>query len=284
MILTNCSHDPTSYKKQKNNFFGSAFGFSETKLSDTDYIISFKGNNDSKLEVVADYALLRSAEVAKFSNFKYFHMEREDQSYEILNTAICNSYTFTCIPVNTKFPIATNVIKLVSDDSVSKKNPTQQNLYDAELLIKKIREKYNITTIPIPFDINRKSLLPIKLPAIPEDGYATVYVVRPKLEGMLIRFNVFLDDQEKESEMGYTRGRQYIYFNVKAGNHTIFSQAENLASIDIKAKSKEVIIIIQETRTGSLTVANNLKRVTEIEAREYMKNTKLGTIKKIKKD
>ena len=48
-----------------------------------------------------------------------------------------------------------------------------------------------------------------QLPKLPEQGKAIVYVVRPSSVGGLIRFNVFVDDQEASSEMGYTRGNQY---------------------------------------------------------------------------
>jgi len=53
-----------------------------------------------------------------------------------------------------------------------------------------------------------------QLPKLPEPNKAIVYVVRPSPLGGLIRFNVFVDDQEAQSEMGYTKSSQYIYFNV----------------------------------------------------------------------
>src|SRR5213080_2324074 len=63
--------------------------------------------------------------------------------------------------------------------------------------------------------------------AVSEKGL--IYVVRPSNVGTAVRFNVFLDDQEANSEMGYTRGNQYIYFYVTPGTHTINSKAENWA-------------------------------------------------------
>lgn len=43
--------------------------------------------------------------------------------------------------------------------------------------------------------------------------------MRPSSLGGLIRFNAFLNDQEENSEMGYARGSQYIYFSVPPGDH-----------------------------------------------------------------
>jgi hypothetical protein len=39
----------------------------------------------------------------------------------------------------------------------------------------------------------------------------------PLTRNIEIRFNVFVDDQEADSEMGYTIGNQYIYFNLTEG-------------------------------------------------------------------
>ena len=51
----------------------------------------------------------------------------------------------------------------------------------------------------------KAEVLEYQLPKLPEEGKAIVYVVRPSSLGGLIRFNVFGDNQEPESEMGYTR-------------------------------------------------------------------------------
>jgi hypothetical protein len=48
------------------------------------------------------------------------------------------------------------------------------------------------------------------LPKLPEPGMAIVYVVRPSHLGGMVRFNVFLDDKQAPSEMGFNRGSQYI--------------------------------------------------------------------------
>lgn len=65
-----------------------------------------------------------------------------------------------------------------------------------------------------------------QLPKLPEPGKCIVYVVRPSSLGGLVRFNVFRDDQEANSEMGYTRSSQYIHFNIPPGDHKVYSRAE----------------------------------------------------------
>ena len=121
------------------------------------------------------------------------------------------------------------------------------------------------------------------LPVKEEDGSALVYVVRPSSLGGLIRFNVFLDDKEAESEMGYTRGSQYIYFHVSPGPHQISSKAENWADVTIDAKSDELIFIKQDTQMGFIMARNQISQIDIVEGKYHVKHTKLGTIIKIRK-
>ena len=80
-------------------------------------------------------------------------------------------------------------------------------------------------SLPTP-DRMKAEIAEYHLPKLPEAGKAIVYVVRPTSVGGLIRFNVFVNDKEPQSEMGYTRGSQYIYFNLTPGDHQILSKAE----------------------------------------------------------
>lgn len=121
-----------------------------------------------------------------------------------------------------------------------------------------------------------------ELPALPEEGKAIVYMVRPATVGTLIRFNVFVDDKEAESEMGYTRGQQYIYFNLEPGDHQILSKAENWAETNVIANAGDIIFIQQEPSLGILMARNSLFKLQEYEGKYHVKNLELGTI--IKKD
>jgi hypothetical protein len=121
------------------------------------------------------------------------------------------------------------------------------------------------------------------LPAKADKNNALVYVVRPSQIGTLIRFNVFLDDKEDASEMGYTRGSNFIYFSAKPGEHKILSKAENWAEISIKAKVGEIVFIKQNPTFGFIMARNNIEIIDELEGKYHIKNSSLGTILKEKK-
>lgn len=137
------------------------------------------------------------------------------------------------------------------------------------------------TSLPPPAEM-KAAVADFKLPALPEEGKALVYMVRPASIGTLIRFNVFVDDQEPESEMGYTRGQQYIYFNLEPGDHQILSKAENWAETNVSANAGDIIFIQQEPSMGILMARNSLFKLQDYEGKYHVKNLKLGTI--IKKD
>ena len=122
-----------------------------------------------------------------------------------------------------------------------------------------------------------------QLPKLPEPGKAIVYVVRPANVGALIRFNVFLDDQEANSEMGYTRGNQYIYFNVSPGDHKIFSKAENWADTSISVAAGDIIFIRQDASMGFIMAENSLQRIDEVTGKYDVKWLHVGTLIKADK-
>jgi len=117
-----------------------------------------------------------------------------------------------------------------------------------------------------------------QLPKQPDPGKALVYVVRPSGQGGLIRFNVFVDNQEAASEMGYTRGSQYIYFHVAQGDHKIYSKAENWAEAQISAKAGEVIFIQQEPAMGIIMARNSISKIEEYQGKYHVKKLEPGTI------
>lgn len=107
-----------------------------------------------------------------------------------------------------------------------------------------------------------------------------VYVVRPSSVGTLVRFNVFLDDQEANSEMGYTRGNEYIYFYVTPGSHTINSKAENWADLKVDVRAGEVVYVKQEVDMGFVMARNSLTKLSDVEGRYLVKDASLGTVAK----
>lgn len=122
-----------------------------------------------------------------------------------------------------------------------------------------------------------------QLPKLPDPGKAIVYVVRPSSLGGLIRFNVFVNDQEATSEMGYTRSSQYIYFSLPPGEHKIYSKAENWAEILVSAKSGDIIFIQQEPTLGVIMARNNIFKLEDYQGKYHVKNLTVGTIIKTEK-
>lgn len=122
-----------------------------------------------------------------------------------------------------------------------------------------------------------------QLPKLPEQGKAIVYVVRPSSVGGLIRFNVFVDDQEASSEMGYTRGSQYIYFSLPPGEHKIYSKAENWAETLVSAKAGDIIFIQQVASMGIIMARNDIFKLEDYQGKYHVKTLTVGTIIKSEK-
>lgn len=137
-------------------------------------------------------------------------------------------------------------------------------------------------TLPSP-EVMRAETQSYSLPRLPEKDKAIIYVVRPSSLGTFIRFNVFLNDQEANSEMGFTRGTQYIYFNVNPGKHKIYSKAENWAETDVDAKSGDIIFIQQEPAMGVIMARNNIFKIDELQGKYNVKTLTPGTILKSEK-
>jgi hypothetical protein len=134
-------------------------------------------------------------------------------------------------------------------------------------------------TLPSP-EVMRAETARYNLPRLPDPGKAIVYVVRPSGLGGLVRFNVFVNDQEPASEMGYTRASQYIYFMVPPGEHKILSKAENWAETHISAKANDIIFIQQEPSMGLIMARNEIFKLQEYEGKYHVKTLALGTILK----
>ena len=137
-------------------------------------------------------------------------------------------------------------------------------------------------SVPTP-EVMKSETAGFTLPKLPEQGKAIVYVVRPSGLGGLIRFNVFLNDQEPNSEMGFNRGSQYIYFNVPPGEHKLLSKAENWAEISFSAKAGDIIFVQQDTSMGIIMARNSLSMIEELPGKYHVKTLTLGTILKADK-
>lgn len=120
-----------------------------------------------------------------------------------------------------------------------------------------------------------------QLPVQPAPGRALVYVVRPSHLGTLVRFNVFLGDQADSSELGFTRGGEYLHFELPAGEHKLWSKAENWAELVLQARAGEVLFVEQEASMGFLMARNTLKPLDDVAGRFHVKQLKPGTTIKL---
>ena len=134
-------------------------------------------------------------------------------------------------------------------------------------------------SMPAP-EAMRAAIAGFELPKPAPAGQAMIYVVRPAYVGGLVRFNVFVDDQEDASEIGYTRARQYIYFALTPGAHKLFSKAENWAEIALTVQAGDIVFVEQQTGMGFIMARNSLARLDDITGRYHVKNLELGTLLK----
>ncbi len=116
-----------------------------------------------------------------------------------------------------------------------------------------------------------------QLPRSPAEGKALIYVVRPSWVFGLVPFGVYVDGKEAASRIGHNRTRQYIYFDLEPGEHTIYSKASNWSEIYVNAKAGETIFIEQEQNAF---VTSNLLKLSEDAGKYRIKNAKLGKINK----
>ena len=66
--------------------YGGRGGYSEKKLSDNKFKISFSGNIYTRRYKANDFALLRSAEIADQNNFKFFKIDSNSKIYGLSST------------------------------------------------------------------------------------------------------------------------------------------------------------------------------------------------------
>lgn len=150
------------------------------------------------------------------------------------------------------------------------------------LLVAALVAMTGCASLPSP-EVMKAETATYQLPKTPEAGKAIVYVVRPSGLGGLVRFNVFVDDQEAPSEVGYTRSSQYIYFNLAPGEHKIYSKAENWAELQVKAAAGDIIYIQQEPSMGLIMARNSIFKLEDYQGKYQVKKLTIGTILKAEK-
>jgi len=132
LLFSGCAG--TSYRKATS---WTPYGYSDTKKSNNTYYITFKASNLTTLEKVEDYTLLRSAEVTIENDYKYFKIDSGKSTYIQHTINSCANGICTPIPINT--PTAFNAITCFKEKTKGK-----DIIYDAKIIVDKIRLKYEI--------------------------------------------------------------------------------------------------------------------------------------------
>ncbi|GMT43549.1 MAG TPA: hypothetical protein ENG97_01715 [Deltaproteobacteria bacterium] len=151
VILAGCA---TSYQKQ-----GFTGGFSEIRLGKNIFKVTFNGNVYTSRERASDFALLRSAELALKNGFKYFIIVNSEKyakteeyttpitSYTTGSAYGTGNYAYGNTTTTTTGGQTYFYSKPSSTDTIVgfKKKPDVKGLvYNAEFVIKSIKNKYGI--------------------------------------------------------------------------------------------------------------------------------------------
>lgn len=118
LMISACS---TSYKGE-----GLMGGYSDIRIDENVFVVTFKGNTHTDDEKAVDYTLLRSAELALKNDFKYFVIvDRESYSKESSLMSLTTSSrknTIVCY----------------------KEKPLNTFSYNAEFVYRELSEKYSV--------------------------------------------------------------------------------------------------------------------------------------------
>jgi hypothetical protein len=128
-------------------------------------------------------------------------------------------------------------------------------------------------------EVMQKEIEGFELPKRPQADKGMIYILRPSSLGGIVRFNVHVDSKEENSEIGYTRGGQYLFFDVSPGQHEIWSNAENWGQLIVNVEKGKVAYIKQNPKMGIMFARNKLSQIDEVEGKYHVKKLNLGTFK-----
>jgi hypothetical protein len=144
-MFTACS---TSYQAG-----GASGGYSDTKLDDNMFLVSFLGNSYTENQKAVDFCLLRCSELCLQNGFKYFVIIAGKENSE-------KSSVTTPIDIEEKISVVGNVARRQTTDyggatytfskpSVSNtilcfKEKPNETSYNASIVLKSVKEKYNM--------------------------------------------------------------------------------------------------------------------------------------------
>jgi hypothetical protein len=133
LILGGCAR-PVAYRPYDAGYIYSG-GYSDTKIQEGIYRISFEGNSFTTSSRAADLAILRSAEVALRDGYRYFTIS--DNKSDTVSDLSSAGYRRVALDY---FPVSVYVIQCY------KEKPAQASgiVYDAGEVTKNIRAQYKI--------------------------------------------------------------------------------------------------------------------------------------------
>ncbi|MFV0140567.1 hypothetical protein OBJ95_05525 [Empedobacter falsenii] len=127
LTLASCNNSK-AVAYQKYNGTG---GYTEERVNNDMYIVTFDGNEYNKKGRTFDYALLRAAEIGQRNNFDYFAV-LSTVNEKVLEKS--NSYT----------KLDTNDTWLKVQYFKNNKPLKYQTVYEPEVVIKELRKKYKM--------------------------------------------------------------------------------------------------------------------------------------------
>ena len=132
-VLSGCA-SPVAYKPYRAGFISSG-GYSDTKIQEGLYRISFEGDNFTTSSRAADLSMLRSAEVTLRDGYRYFTIS--DNKSDTVSDLSSAGYRRVTLDYS---PVSVYVIQCY------KEKPAQVSgiVYDAGEVAKNIRAQYKI--------------------------------------------------------------------------------------------------------------------------------------------
>lgn len=133
----------TSY--QSDSFSG---GYSDSQLDENVFKVSFRGNGSTRRDRVADFTLLRSAELAIQNGYNYFVIIDANSytSTSIHTTPAITNYVYGNSISTTTGGQTYNISKPSSSNTIVcfKEKPSMVFSYNANFIHKSLTEKYDI--------------------------------------------------------------------------------------------------------------------------------------------
>lgn len=143
-------------KYQSTGFTG---GYTETRLGDNVFNVSFRGNGFTSRQRTADFTLLRSAELSLKNGYKYFIITNSEnytrnstyttptRSHTNINGNVYGNTFYGSANTRTYGGQTYNISKPSTNNTIIcfKEKPKNNTIvYEANFIIKSIKEKYGI--------------------------------------------------------------------------------------------------------------------------------------------